>query len=167
MKYLRRSRALPNDSKHNEASFSTISTDMLHLRVAQTPRSPDLAIFCDDRWQTKPITLSLAHARGVKTDIKRNSWMRTLAIGSRTQTHRHYHHCRRCEHDCDDYVHQTTMIQSTFLLLWGNYGVTYSVIYEVITKSPGPASMEPFCMGLENMVRILRVYPANTSQVAC
>ena len=38
---------------HNEASFSTISTDMLYLRVAQTPRSPDLAIFVlttdDDR----------------------------------------------------------------------------------------------------------------------
>ena len=45
MKYLWRSQTLPNDSKHNEASFSTISTDMLYLRVAQTPRSPDLAIF--------------------------------------------------------------------------------------------------------------------------
>ena len=45
MKYLRRSRALPNDSKHNEARPSTISTDMLYLRVAQMPRSPDLAIF--------------------------------------------------------------------------------------------------------------------------
>ena len=45
MKYLRRSWTLPNDSKHNEASFSTISTDMLYLQVAQTPRSPDLAIF--------------------------------------------------------------------------------------------------------------------------
>ena len=29
----------------NEASFSTISTDMLYLRVAQTPRFSDLAIF--------------------------------------------------------------------------------------------------------------------------
>ena len=45
MKYLRRSWTLPNDSKHNEATFSTISTDMLYLQVAQTPRSPDLAIF--------------------------------------------------------------------------------------------------------------------------
>ena len=45
MEYLRRSWTLPNDSKDNEASFSTISTDMLYLRVAQTPRSPDLAIF--------------------------------------------------------------------------------------------------------------------------
>ena len=38
--------------RHNEASFLTISTDMLYLRVAQTPRSPDLAIFVlttDDR----------------------------------------------------------------------------------------------------------------------
>ena len=53
MQYLRRSWTLPNDSKHNEASFSTISTDMLYLRVTQTPRSPDLAIFVltttDDR----------------------------------------------------------------------------------------------------------------------
>ena len=66
---------LPNDSKHNEASFSTISTDKLYLRVAQMPRSPDLAIFVlttqtddrqtTDRRQTKPITLPLAHARGV------------------------------------------------------------------------------------------------------
>ena len=45
IKYLRRSWALPNHSKHNEASFSTISTDSLYLRVAQTPISPDLAIF--------------------------------------------------------------------------------------------------------------------------
>ena len=37
--------ALPNNLKHNEASFSTISTDMLCLRVAQMPRSLDLAIF--------------------------------------------------------------------------------------------------------------------------
>ena len=45
MQNLRRSWTLPNDSKHNEASFSTISIDMLYLRVTQTPRSPDLAIF--------------------------------------------------------------------------------------------------------------------------
>ena len=35
------------------------------------PRSPDLAVFVltidNDRRQTKPITLPLAHARGVKT----------------------------------------------------------------------------------------------------
>ena len=36
---------LPNDLKHNEASFSTISKDILYLRASQTPRSPDLAIF--------------------------------------------------------------------------------------------------------------------------
>ena len=36
---------LANDSKHNETSFSMISTDMLYIQVAQTPRSPDLAIF--------------------------------------------------------------------------------------------------------------------------
>ena len=64
MQYLWRSWALPNDSKHNEASFSTISTDMLYLRIAQTPTSLDLAIFVRRR-QTKPITLPLAHARGV------------------------------------------------------------------------------------------------------
>ena len=44
-KYLRHLWALPNDSKHTEASFSTILTDTLYLRVAQTPRCPDLAIF--------------------------------------------------------------------------------------------------------------------------
>jgi hypothetical protein len=32
-------------SKHNEAGFSTILIDLLCLRVAQMPRSPDLAIF--------------------------------------------------------------------------------------------------------------------------
>ena len=71
--YLQRSWALPNDSKHAEASFSAIFTDALHLRVAQMSRSPDLGIFVlttddrqtDDRRQTKPITLPLAHARGV------------------------------------------------------------------------------------------------------
>ena len=35
-----------NDLKHNKASFSTISTDLLCLRVAQMPTSPDLAISC-------------------------------------------------------------------------------------------------------------------------
>ena len=65
--YLQRSWALPNDSKHTEASFSAIFTDRLHLRVAQMPRSPDLAIFVltTDRRQTKLITLPLAHARGI------------------------------------------------------------------------------------------------------
>ena len=43
--YLRRSWTFPIDLKGNEASFSTISMDMLYLRVAQTPRSPDPAIF--------------------------------------------------------------------------------------------------------------------------
>ena len=45
MQYLRCLWTLPNDLKHNEASFSTISTDILYLRVAQMPRSPDPAIF--------------------------------------------------------------------------------------------------------------------------
>ena len=42
---LRRSWALPNNLKHNGAGFSTILTDLLCLRVAQMPRSRDLAIF--------------------------------------------------------------------------------------------------------------------------
>jgi hypothetical protein len=61
--YLGCSWALPNDSKHNEAGFSTISTDSLCLRVAQMPRSRDLAIFVltTDR-QTDCFTPA-AHAR--------------------------------------------------------------------------------------------------------
>ena len=47
--------------------FSTISTDMLYLRVAQTPRSPDLAIFVlttdDDRLLN---TYPLISGRGLK-----------------------------------------------------------------------------------------------------
>ena len=42
MQYLQRLWALPNDLKHNEASFLTVLTDLLCLRVAQMPRSPDL-----------------------------------------------------------------------------------------------------------------------------
>ena len=64
--YLQRSWTLPNDSKHTEASFSTILTDTLYLRVAEMPRSLDLAIFV--LWQTNyddRYTLPLAHARGV------------------------------------------------------------------------------------------------------
>jgi hypothetical protein len=64
--HLRCSWALPNDSKHNEASFSTTSTDLLYLRVAQMSRRSDLAIFVLTDGQTDgPITLPLAHARGV------------------------------------------------------------------------------------------------------
>ena len=50
--------------RHSEASFSPISIVSLHLRVAQMPRSYDLAIFVrtTDRW---PFALPLAHARGV------------------------------------------------------------------------------------------------------
>ena len=36
---LQRLYALPDDSKHNEISFSMISTDSLCLRVARMPRS--------------------------------------------------------------------------------------------------------------------------------
>ena len=40
---------IANDSKHNEASFSMTSTDMLYLCVTQMPRSPDLAFCADGR----------------------------------------------------------------------------------------------------------------------
>jgi hypothetical protein len=62
---LQRSWALLNDLKLNEASFATILTDLLYLRVAQMPRCPDLAIFVLTNGQTEPIALPLAHARGV------------------------------------------------------------------------------------------------------
>ena len=64
MQYLRRSWALPNDSKHNEASFLMISTVMLYLRVAQKPRSPDLVIFLLMSTD-KTDYFTLAHARRV------------------------------------------------------------------------------------------------------
>ena len=74
MQYLRRSWTLPNDSKHNEASFSTISTGKLYLRFAQMPRSPDLAIFVlttDDRRQTTDHITPCACARGNYNDMMR------------------------------------------------------------------------------------------------
>jgi hypothetical protein len=61
--YLGRSWALPNNSKHNEADFLMISIDLLCLRIAHMPRSPDLAIFLlttDNSRQThKPTALPL------------------------------------------------------------------------------------------------------------
>ena len=36
---------------HTEASLSPTSTDLLYLRIAQVPRSQDLAIFCGRRQQ--------------------------------------------------------------------------------------------------------------------
>ena len=39
----------PYQTKHNEVSFSKVSTALLRLRVAQMPRSRDLAIFCAER----------------------------------------------------------------------------------------------------------------------
>jgi hypothetical protein len=36
--------ALPNNSKHNKVSISKTLTDLLRLRIAQMPRSRDLAI---------------------------------------------------------------------------------------------------------------------------
>jgi hypothetical protein len=56
---------LPNDSKHNEASFSTTLTDLLYLLVAQMLKYPDLAIFVVIDRRTEPITLPLAYACGV------------------------------------------------------------------------------------------------------
>ena len=41
-----------NDSKHIQASFSLIPTDWICLRVAQMPRSQDLAIFVTTDGQT-------------------------------------------------------------------------------------------------------------------
>ena len=55
-------------SKPIEASFSTISIDLLCLQHAQMHTSQDTVFFMrqtDDKW-TKPITLSLAHVHGVK-----------------------------------------------------------------------------------------------------
>jgi hypothetical protein len=51
--------------KHNEVSFAFILTDSLRLRVAQTPRSQDLAILVStDRQTDNPIALPLAaHVR--------------------------------------------------------------------------------------------------------
>ena len=57
MQHLRCLWTLPNDSKHNEASFSTISTDILYLRVAQMPRSPDPAIFVLTTDTTYPLRM--------------------------------------------------------------------------------------------------------------
>jgi hypothetical protein len=72
MQLLQCSWTLPNDSKHNEACFMTISTDSLRLRVAQTPGSRDLAIFVltTDR-QTDCFTPCCAcmHTRGNKSPM--------------------------------------------------------------------------------------------------
>ena len=61
---------LANRFEAQLSQFLTISMDMLYLRVAQMPRSPDPMIFVltttdDRRRQTQPIILSLAHVRGV------------------------------------------------------------------------------------------------------
>ena len=55
------------DSKHAEARFSPNATDLLYLLVAQVPRPRDMAIFVltTTTTTTRPITLPLAHARGV------------------------------------------------------------------------------------------------------
>ena len=55
-----------NDSKHTEASFSTILTDTLYLRVAQMPRSPDLAIFVLTTDNDRLFITPCACARGNK-----------------------------------------------------------------------------------------------------
>ena len=57
--------------KHTEAHFSPNSTDSLCFLVAQVPRPRDMAIFVltttttTMTTTTRPITLPLAHARGV------------------------------------------------------------------------------------------------------
>jgi hypothetical protein len=57
------------DLKHTEASFSPSSIDSLCLRVAQVPKSRDMAIFgsTDDRRRTKRLLYPLLRmrARGV------------------------------------------------------------------------------------------------------
>ena len=55
------------DLKHAEARFSPNATDSLYLLVAQVPRPRDMAIFVltTTTTTTRPITLPLAHARGV------------------------------------------------------------------------------------------------------
>ena len=55
------------DSKHTEARFSPNVTDSLCLLVAQLPRPRDMVIFVltTTTTTTRPITLPLAHARGV------------------------------------------------------------------------------------------------------
>ncbi|MCG8626415.1 MAG: hypothetical protein MJE68_31005 [Proteobacteria bacterium] len=58
------------DSKHAEARFSPNATDSLYLLVAQVPRPRDMAIYVlttttTTTSTTRPITLPLAHARGV------------------------------------------------------------------------------------------------------
>ena len=59
--------------KHTGASFSPSSVDSLCLQITQMPRSPDLVIFAlmtDNRRQTQPITLLLAHVhRVIKGEI--------------------------------------------------------------------------------------------------
>ncbi|MCG8622123.1 MAG: hypothetical protein MJE68_09040, partial [Proteobacteria bacterium] len=72
---MQRSWALSKDSKNSEANFSAIFTDTLHLRVAQIPRSPDVAIFVlttdmtDDRQNRSHYPL--AHARGIINALAR------------------------------------------------------------------------------------------------
>ena len=55
------------DLKHAEARFSPNATDSLYLLVAQVPRPRDMASFVLTTTMTRPITLPLAHARGVIT----------------------------------------------------------------------------------------------------
>ena len=58
--------ALSNDSKHNEVSFSKVSTDLLWLWIAHIHKCWDLAIFVLTNRRTEPIALPLSvHVRGV------------------------------------------------------------------------------------------------------
>ena len=56
---------MPLDLIYDEGSLSPKSTDSLCLLVAQVPRPRDMAIFVLTTTTTLPITLPLAHARGV------------------------------------------------------------------------------------------------------
>ena len=68
------------DSKHAEAHFSPNATDSLYLLVAQMPRPRDMVIFVltttTTTTTTRPITLPLAHARGVITGTPTASMMK-------------------------------------------------------------------------------------------
>ena len=59
---------VPSDSKRCQASFLLISTDWLHLQVAQTPRFRDLAIFVvttDRQTDRQTDCIAPANAHGV------------------------------------------------------------------------------------------------------
>ena len=64
---------MPLDSKHTKANFSPNSIDLLHLQLAQVPRSPDLAlILSKTTTTTQTIFVPLGHVRRV---INNTFWL--------------------------------------------------------------------------------------------